>query len=210
MTAALLAAVFSTITHAIEYKFSYKTLFNQLKYQDDIKYPDFKVGYFMVSSLTGNVCTIEKSWMSKKEHFEEFNIPITQEIPLPIDSHLRKVNPDIYIKTINNEDCDLSFQIISNKPVKDKISFKDVENYQTQIQGLMKDIGGVFSAFFIPEVKGVVLHLPSEQNMLTSNLGKIFHVENHQVFIKKKALKENEYLPLNAPIYKITPWLKDS
>ncbi len=210
LTAAFIVAVFSSFTSATEYNFRYKTLFSHLKYQDTIKYPDFKIGFFLISSSTGDVCKIKKASMSKKEHNQNFIIPVTQELPLPIDAHLRKVNPDIYIETVNSEPCDISFQIITNKIIEHKISHQDIHNYQLQIKAIMKDIGGIFSTFFMPDVLGVVLHMPLNETMLTSNLGNEFAVINQKVFINNDSLLKNDFFSLEKPIYKITPWLKNS
>jgi len=64
-----------TPVSAQEYMFTYSKLFSQLKNNTKEGHEDVKVGIFFVNPQTKQLCDIEKAWMEKEEHYEEFMIP---------------------------------------------------------------------------------------------------------------------------------------
>lgn len=75
-TAALMLA--APATQAQEYMFTYSKLYTQLKNNNKEGHDDVKVGVFFVNADTKQLCNIEKAWMEKEEHYEEFVIPASK------------------------------------------------------------------------------------------------------------------------------------
>ncbi|WP_434360777.1 DUF2987 domain-containing protein [Parasalinivibrio latis] len=192
---------------ATEYQFSYNKLFAQLKNNVKEGHQDVKVAYFMQNPKTGNVCKLNRAWMQKKEHFEEFSIPASQELPLPIDNHLRKVNPDVFVDVDESAGiCNMTYQVMTSS-VPDELSKAYVMSLLPQMQTMMSDLGGMFASWFMPEVKGVVLHFPQNTPALESSLGNTVRLEDGRAIIDVGKLADGETIRFDTKPVKITPWI---
>ncbi|WP_407333114.1 DUF2987 domain-containing protein [Enterovibrio sp. 27052020O] len=209
-TAALMAAVISLPVGAAQIEFSYSKLFTQLKHNNSEDHPDVKVGYFMVKPQTGEVCTITKAWMTKKKNYEEFVIPASQELPLPIDSNLRRVNPDVFIETEGDAVCDVSFQVMAKNAFVREMSDKDVNVLVPQMTAMMQDLGGMFSTWFMPDVQGVSVHFSQPQSSLSTSKGRVIDVEDKVAVVRLNDLQEGERILFSQQPIKITPWIPQS
>lgn len=206
-TAAVLAAVISSPVAAAQVQFSYSKLFTQLKHNYSENHPDVKVGYFMVSPQNGETCQITKAWMTKEEHYEDFEIPASQELPLPIDNHLRSVNPDVFIETEGQTACDISFQVLAKKPFKKEMTEGDVNTLVPQMTAMMQDLGGMFASWFMPEVEGVMVHFREPQSALKTSEGRIIDVGGNVAVIRASELKGGERIFFPQAPLKVTPWI---
>lgn len=210
-TALLVSALLAAPASAQEIRFSYSKLFTQLKNNTAENHDDVKVSYFMISPTTGKVCKIQKAWMTKEEHYEEFSIPRSQELPLPLDNHLRKVNPDVFIVTENGEACDVSFQVLVRDKVGQEISAQQVRNWLPQMTAMMADLGGMFSSWFMPEVKGVMIHFSdSTIDHLNTSEGTYLEVSDNIAIVDVSKLAQDEVIYLPDEPLKITPWMPKS
>ncbi|CZF79361.1 DUF2987 domain-containing protein [Grimontia marina] len=207
LTAVLLAAVISSPVAAAQVKFSYSKLYTQLKHNYGENHPDVKIGYFMISPSNGDTCKITKAWMTKKAHYEEFEIPASQELPLPIDSHLRKVNPDVFIETAGTQACDISFQVMAKKSFGSEVTEEQVNNLVPQMTTMMKDLGGMFSSWFMPEVEGVTVHFANVQPELKTSEGRAINVEGKVAIIRLNEMKTGERVFFPQKPLKVTPWI---
>ncbi|RXJ74350.1 hypothetical protein CS022_04690 [Veronia nyctiphanis] len=190
-----------------QYEFSYNKLFSQLKYNNAESHPDVKVGYFMVNPISGETCQITKAWMSKKANYEAFVIPASQELPLPIDRHLKKVNPDVFVETKGEQVCDISYQVMAEPKYNAGISSGELSALVPQMNAIMDDLGGMLSSWFMPEVKGITVHFDQDVNSLTTTLGNVIPATGRKVFIRPSDLVEDESVLFSVPPDKITPWL---
>ncbi|WP_226926523.1 DUF2987 domain-containing protein [Grimontia hollisae] len=207
LTVAVLATVISSPVAAAQVQFSYSKLFSQLKHNYSENHSDVKIGYFMVSPQNGETCNITKAWMTKEEHYEEFDIPASQELPLPIDNHLRKVNPDVFIETEGDTTCDISFQVLAKKPFTQEMTDSDVNTLVPQMTVMMQDLGGMFASWFMPEVGGVMVHFREPQSALKTSEGRIIDVDGNIAVIRASELKGGERIFFPQAPLKVTPWI---
>ncbi|EOD80668.1 hypothetical protein D515_00293 [Grimontia indica] len=210
LTAVLLAAVISAPAAAAQVKFSYSKLYTQLKHNYGENHPDVKIGYFMVSPSSGATCQITKAWMTKKAHYEEFEIPASQELPLPIDNHLRKVNPDVFIETAGTQACDISFQVLAKSSFGSEVTEEEVNNLVPQMTTMMQDLGGMFASWFMPEVEGVTVHFADAQPELKTSEGRTIDVNGKVAVIRASELKSGERVFFPQEPLKVTPWIPQS
>ncbi|OOF20443.1 hypothetical protein BZJ17_12960 [Salinivibrio sp. IB574] len=207
-SALVLAACMSLPAHADTMRFSYSKLFTQLKHNVEEGHPDIGVAYFMVSPDTGEVCPISRAWMRKKEHYEAFDIPPSQALPLPLDNQLRKVNPDVFVETPAGMTCDISFQVLVNTPVDQQLTGEQIQGWLPQMDAMMKNLGGMFASWFMPKTQGVVVHFgPDVSGNVVSTTGQSYVIENRKVTIDASALQPESRLTLPATPIKISPWL---
>lgn len=161
-SAALLLS--SPITHAQEYMFTYSKLYTQLKNNTKEGHDDVKVGVFFVDARTKQLCAIEKAWMEKEEHYEEFVIPASKELPLPIDKNLKSANPLVFVHTPKDSRCDYSLVVMTKEPLQGSVSFEQLKPLMPQMQSMLEDLGGMFAGWFTPEVQGVTMEFANELN----------------------------------------------
>ncbi|MDW2405405.1 DUF2987 domain-containing protein, partial [Vibrio sp. 1262-1] len=154
-SAALLLS--SPITHAQEYMFTYSKLYTQLKNNTKEGHDDVKVGVFFVDARTKQLCAIEKAWMEKEEHYEEFVIPASKELPLPIDKNLKSANPLVFVHTPKDSRCDYSLVVMTKEPLQGSVSYEQLKPLMPQMQSMLEDLGGMFAGWFTPEVQGVTM-----------------------------------------------------
>ncbi|MDD1780732.1 DUF2987 domain-containing protein [Enterovibrio sp. ZSDZ35] len=207
LTAALVAAVISVPVAAAQVELRYSKLYSQLKHNYGENHPDVKIGYFLISPETGNVCEITKAWMIKKEHSEVFTIPPSQELPLPIDNHLRQVNPDVFIETAGDGVCDVSYQVMANTAFDEAISAEDIQSLVPQMTAMMKDLGGMFASWFMPDVEGVMVHFAEPVSSLSTSNGRSIEVNGKVAVIRLDELKQGETIAFSQPPLKVTPWI---
>ncbi|KXF80580.1 DUF2987 domain-containing protein [Enterovibrio coralii] len=210
LTAAIMAAVISVPVAAAQVELRYSSLFSQLKHNHGENHPDVKIGYFLVSPETGKVCEITKAWMVKKEHYEAFSIPPSQELPLPIDKHLRQVNPDVFIETAGDETCNVSYQVMAKESFNDEISANDIQKLVPQMTEMMQDLGGMFASWFMPEVEGVMVHFAEPVSALSTSSGREIAVKGNVAVIKLDELKDGEKVAFAQSPLKVTPWIPQS
>lgn len=210
LTAAIVAAVISFPSAAAQVEFSYSKLFTQLKHNYGENHPDVKVGYFMISPASGEVCKITKAWMTKKKNYEELAIPASQELPLPIDNHLRKVNPDVFIETAGDDVCDISFQVMAKAQFESEISQSEIASLLPQMSAMMQDLGGMFSSWFMPEVQGVMVHFDEPQSQLKTSAGRNITVDGKVAVIRASELEKGEEIYFPETPLKVTPWIPQS
>lgn len=204
--AAIAATFFCAALPATEYQLKYSQLYSHLKFQDDEKYPDLSIGYFMFSPLTGQICDIQKAWMAKDSNREDFTIPKSQQVPIPIDAHLRKVNPSVYVQTYL-DGCDMLYQILVARKFEHEITKQDLQDLETQFGELLTDMGGFWGQWFMPEPKGIVLHFVEPVERLMTNSGKTLPVDNQQIKLSSRMLNNDEVILLTTPLLKLVPWL---
>ncbi|WP_074213580.1 DUF2987 domain-containing protein [Salinivibrio sp. ES.052] len=208
MSVLALLAMTSAPASADTYRFSYSKLFTQLKHNTEEGHPDIGVAYFMISADSGQVCPISRAWMRKKEHYEEFTIPASQALPLPLDNQLRQVNPDVFVETPSELNCDISFQVLVDKPVGNILTSQQVRDWLPQMDAMMENLGGMFASWFMPKTQGVVIHFaPSVAGKIINSAGQDYTIKNHQAIIDASVLGQGAKLSLPATPIKVSPWL---
>lgn len=193
---------------AEQYRFTYSKLYYQLKVNQKEGHEDVRMALFFNDSQTGRACQITKAWMEKEEHYEEFTIPSSQELPLPIDDNLKSANPLVYIQTEDGKQCDISMEVLANKPLTGSVSFDELTLLTTQMDAMLSDIGGMFSKYFMPDVEGVRFVF---SDVVTSEIkasnGVIIPVENGKATIDLREFNREASFELPATPLKVTPWL---
>ncbi|EJO2024818.1 DUF2987 domain-containing protein [Vibrio parahaemolyticus] len=205
-SAALLLS--SPITHAQEYMFTYSKLYTQLKNNTKEGHDDLKVGVFFVDARTKQLCAIEKAWMEKEEHYEEFVIPASKELPLPIDKNLKSANPLVFVHTPKDSRCDYSLVVMTKEPLQGSVSFEQLKPLMPQMQSMLEDLGGMFAGWFTPEVQGVTMEFANELNgkIVFSN-GQEKEIVNGKVQVALSEIGEGGTITLPEPTMRVLPYL---
>ncbi|EHH2454862.1 DUF2987 domain-containing protein [Vibrio parahaemolyticus] len=205
-SAALLLS--SPITHAQEYMFTYSKLYTQLKNNTKEGHDDVKVGVFFVNARTKQLCAIEKAWMEKEEHYEEFVIPASKELPLPIDKNLKSANPLVFVHTPKDSRCDYSLVVMTKEPLQGSVSFEQLKPLMPQMQSMLEDLGGMFAGWFTPEVQGVTMEFANELNgkIVFSN-GQEKAIINGKVQVALSEIGEGGTITLPEPTMRVLPYL---
>ncbi|CAI2289398.1 DUF2987 domain-containing protein [Vibrio parahaemolyticus] len=205
-SAALLLS--SPITHAQEYMFTYSKLYTQLKNNTKEGHDDVKVGVFFVDARTKQLCAIEKAWMEKEEHYEEFVIPASKELPLPIDKNLKSANPLVFVHTPKDSRCDYSLVVMTKEPLQGSVSYERLKPLMPQMQSMLEDLGGMFAGWFTPEVQGVTMEFANELNgkIVFSN-GQEKAIINGKVQVALSEIGEGGTITLPEPTMRVLPYL---
>ncbi|ENM1122237.1 TPA: DUF2987 domain-containing protein [Vibrio parahaemolyticus] len=205
-SAALLLS--SPITHAQEYMFTYSKLYTQLKNNTKEGHDDVKVGVFFVDARTKQLCAIEKAWMEKEEHYEEFVIPASKELPLPIDKNLKSANPLVFVHTPKDSRCDYSLVVMTKEPLQGSVSYEQLKPLMPQMQSMLVDLGGMFAGWFTPEVQGVTMEFANELNgkVVFSN-GQEKAIVNGKVQVALSEIGEGGTITLPEPTMRVLPYL---
>ncbi|ELB2136335.1 DUF2987 domain-containing protein [Vibrio parahaemolyticus] len=205
-SAALLLS--SPITHAQEYMFTYSKLYTQLKNNTKEGHDDVKVGVFFVDAKTKQLCAIEKAWMEKEEHYEEFVIPASKELPLPIDKNLKSANPLVFVHTPKDSRCDYSLVVMTKEPLQGSVFYEQLKPLMPQMQSMLEDLGGMFAGWFTPEVQGVTMEFANELNgkIVFSN-GQEKAIINGKVQVALSEIGEGGTITLPEPTMRVLPYL---
>lgn len=186
----------------------YSTLYGKLKQNVKEGHDDVRVALYLTNQANGEVCKIQKGSMRKDEHYEELVIPSSNELAVPVDKNLRSANPDVTFVIDDGITCDVSMQVIANKTYDNAISQAELANLVPQMNNMMGDLGGMFSKWFMPEVKGVVVHFAApSSNPITLSNGKILTVSDQTLVLKLADLTEGENVQFPGNPIKVTPWI---
>ncbi|MGR5206715.1 MULTISPECIES: DUF2987 domain-containing protein [Vibrio] len=201
----------SPATHAQEYMFTYSKLYTQLKNNNKEGNDDVKVGIFFVDSKTKQLCEIEKAWMEKEEHYEEFVIPATKELPLPVDKNLKSANPLVFVHTSKDTRCDYSLVVMTKEVLQGNVSYEQLTPLIPQMQTLLEDLGGMFANWFTPEVQGVTMEFANKLNdTITFSNGSIKEIVNGKVQVALSEIGEGGYMTLPQPTTRVLPYLPNA
>ncbi|EGQ7833425.1 TPA: DUF2987 domain-containing protein [Vibrio vulnificus] len=197
-----------TPVSAQEYMFTYSKLFSQLKNNTKEGHEDVKVGIFFVNPQTKQLCDIEKAWMEKEEHYEEFMIPASKELPLPIDNNLKSANPLVFVQTPQDMRCDYSLVVMTKQPLQGKVTYEQLEPLMPQMKTMLDDLGGMFSSWFTPDVEGVTMEFADQLNdMITFSNGQKKAIVNGKVQVALSEIGEAGYMLLPQPTMRVLPYL---
>ncbi|EPY1011773.1 DUF2987 domain-containing protein [Vibrio vulnificus] len=197
-----------TPVSAQEYMFTYSKLFSQLKNNTKEGHEDVKVGIFFVNPQTKQLCDIEKAWMEKEEHYEEFMIPASKELPLPIDNNLKSANPLVFVQTPQDMRCDYSLVVMTKQPLQGKVTYAQLEPLMPQMKTMLDDLGGMFSSWFTPDVEGVTMEFADQLNdMITFSNGQKKAIVNGKVQVALSEIGETGYMLLPQPTMRVLPYL---
>ncbi|EIZ1172674.1 DUF2987 domain-containing protein [Vibrio vulnificus] len=197
-----------TPVSAQEYMFTYSKLFSQLKNNSKEGHEDVKVGIFFVNPQTKQLCDIEKAWMEKEEHYEEFMIPASKELPLPIDNNLKSANPLVFVQTPQDMRCDYSLVVMTKQPLQGKVTYAQLEPLMPQMKTMLDDLGGMFSSWFTPDVEGVTMEFAEQLNdMITFSNGQKKAIVNGKVQVALSEIGEAGYMLLPQPTMRVLPYL---
>ncbi|HAS6349428.1 DUF2987 domain-containing protein [Vibrio sp. IRLE0018] len=197
-----------TPVSAQEYMFTYSKLFSQLKNNTKEGHEDVKVGIFFVNPQTKQLCNIEKAWMEKEEHYEEFMIPASKELPLPIDNNLKSANPLVFVQTPQDMRCDYSLVVMTKQPLQGKVTYEQLEPLMPQMKTMLDDLGGMFSSWFTPDVEGVTMEFADQLNdMITFSNGQKKAIVNGKVQVALSEIGETGYMVLPQPTMRVLPYL---
>jgi hypothetical protein len=205
-SAALLLA--APATHAQEYMFTYSKLYTQLKNNSKEGHDDVKVGVFFVDADTKRLCNIEKAWMEKEENYEEFVIPPSNELPLPLDNNLKSANPLVFVQTPKDTRCDYSLVVMAKEPLQGNVSYEQLVPLMPQMQSMLEDLGGMFASWFTPEVLGVTMEFANELNSKISfSNGTSKAIVNGKVQVALSEIGEGGYMSLPETTMRVLPYL---
>lgn len=205
-TAALMLA--APATQAQEYMFTYSKLYTQLKNNNKEGHDDVKVGVFFVNADTKQLCNIEKAWMEKEEHYEEFVIPASKELPLPIDKNLKSANPLVFVQTPIDTRCDYSLVVMTKEPLQGNVSYEQLAPLMPQMQSMLEDLGGMFAGWFTPDVQGVTMEFSNSlDSTISFSNGTEKPIVNGKVQVALSEIGEGGTMTLPEPTMRVLPYL---
>ncbi len=208
-SAALMLA--TPITHAQDYMFTYSKLYTQLKNNNKEGHDDVKVGVFFVNADTKQLCSIEKAWMEKEKHYEEFVIPASQELPLPVDKNLRSANPLVFVQTPKDTRCDYSFVVMTKESLQGNVSYAQLAPLMPQMQSMLEDLGGMFASWFTPKVQGITMEFSNSLNSsITFSNGAEKAIVNGKVQVALSEIGEGGYMILPEQTARVLPFLPNA
>lgn len=205
----LAACLLSGQVSAQQYRFNYSKLYTQMKNNLEEGHPDVKVAFFFQEQETSRMCNIDKAWMEKDEHYEEFVIPDSQELIVPIDNNLRQVGPLVYVDTEKGKLCDFSMVVMTSKPLQGAVSYEQIKALLPQMSKMLDDLGGMFSSWFSPEVIGLTVEFKHmKRGSITVSNGVSINIENGKALIKLADLKEGAMLDFPQATFRALPLLE--
>ncbi|USD66555.1 DUF2987 domain-containing protein [Vibrio sp. SCSIO 43136] len=197
----------STPTTAQEYMFTYSKLFSQIKNNAKEGHQDVKVGIFFVDAQNKGLCRLEKAWMEKEEHYEEFDVS-GYELKVPLDNNLRSANPLVFVQTERDKRCDYSLVVMAKEPLSGKVDYAQMAPLLPQMQVMLEDLGGMFASWFTPDVEGLTLEFdPSVTAPIQVSNGDTIPVENGRAYLNLANLKEGDSVVLPGTTTRILPYL---
>ncbi|AUI86117.1 hypothetical protein BS333_06805 [Vibrio azureus] len=201
----------SPMTWSQEYMFTYSKLYSQLKNNLTDGHHDVRVGIFFVNGQTKQLCDIEKAWMEKEEHYEEFVIPASKELPVPLDENLKSANPLVFVQTPESERCDYSLVVMTKDKLQGNVAYEEISYLLPQMQSLLEDLGGTFASWFTPTVEGVTLEFAQGLNshLIFSN-GTTKSITNGKVQISLDEIGEGESITLPQATTRVLPYLPNA
>jgi hypothetical protein len=195
-------------TQAQEYMFTYSKLYTQLKNNNKEGHDDVKVGVFFVNADTKQLCNIEKAWMEKEEHYEEFVIPASKELPLPIDKNLKSANPLVFVQTPIDTRCDYSLVVMTKEPLQGNVSYEQLAPLMPQMQSMLEDLGGMFAGWFTPDVQGVTMEFSNGlDSTISFSNGTEKPIVNGKVQVALSEIGEGGTMTLPEPTMRVLPYL---
>lgn len=207
-TIAMSAALTTQVVNAEEYRFTYSKFYTQIKNNQKEGHQDVKVGIFFVDSETRLPCQIEKAWMEKEEHYEEFAIGPTNELPVPLDANLKSANPLIFVTTESGKQCDYALTVLANDSSIQSIDEQTIQSLTEQMTLMLADLGGMFSKWFSPDVTGLTLEFsePDFDTLSLSN-GKQISIVNNRAIVTLDDIEADVTLLLPTVPQRIMPWI---
>ena len=204
-----LTCVLSTPVYAQQYRFNYSKLYTQMKNNITEGHPDIKVAFFFQQHDSPDLCRIDKAWMEKEKHYEEFHIPGNQELIVPLDDNLRQVGPLVYINTEEGKQCDFSMVVMTKQPLSGDVNYDKVKSLVPQMDEMLDDLGGMFSRWFSPDVVGLTLEFSNLNNgWITVTNGQDIEIRSGKALIKLADLKSDSILHLPKATFRTMPLLE--
>lgn len=192
---------------AQEYMFTYSKLYTQMKNNAKEGHDDVKVGLFFIDADTKKLCKLEKAWMEKEEHYEEFDTS-GFELKVPVDKNLKSANPLVFVRTEKDKRCDFSMVVMAKEQFSGTVQYGDVEKLLPQMQVMLEDLGGMFASWFTPDVEGVTLEFANELNSeIKLSNGKTINVVDGRAYLALNQITENGSFTLPEATTRVLPYL---
>ncbi|WP_117235455.1 DUF2987 domain-containing protein [Vibrio maerlii] len=208
LAASLIFGAAALPVSAQEYMFTYSKFYSQLKNNAKEGHDDVKIGFFFVDSELKQPCNIEKAWMEKEEHYEEFVIPSNNELPFPLDNNLKSANPLVFVHTPADQQCDYSMVVMTKEPLSEKVSYQQVEALIPQMQTMLNDLGGMFASWFTPDIEGLTLEFPNQLNgRIVISDGSVIEVEQGKAALLLSQIPQDGYIRLPAETQRVMPFI---
>lgn len=134
----------------------YAELYNKQRYNQESSLVE--VRSFLIDKQSQQSCVIKQIIMYSKQHSEQLPLLANGEVKIPVDAHLRKVNPDIKISVADGQDCNFHYQFTSKRTPHNTITGKEALQYQMAFSQLMTNLSGRVGSWFVPQVTGIEVH----------------------------------------------------
>ncbi len=204
----LACASFSINAAAQEYMFTYSKLYSSLKNNDKPEYPDVKVGVFFLNADTKKLCSIDKAWMEKEEHYELLKSSSNNELLLPIDDNLKQANPLVFVDTPQDLRCDFSLVVMTKEPLSGQVNYSTIEQLLPQMQEILESLGGMFSSWFTPTVSGITVEFANDLNsVIRLSNGSEVQVVNGKAQISLEEIGKDGWISLPEETVRVLPYL---
>lgn len=146
--------------------------------------------------------------MEKEEHYEEFVIPASKELPLPIDKNLKSANPLVFVQTPIDTRCDYSLVVMTKEPLQGNVSYEQLAPLMPQMQSMLEDLGGMFAGWFTPDVQGVTMEFSNGlDSTISFSNGTEKPIVNGKVQVALSEIGEGGTMTLPEPTMRVLPYL---
>lgn len=188
--------------------FTYSKFYTHLKNNVKEGHDDVKVGFFFLNAETKQLCPIEKAWMEKEKHYEEFVIPENFELPVPLDNNLRSANPLVFVQTPVDMQCDYSLVVLTKTPLSGKVSYSEISQLLPQMTSMLADLGGMFSSWFTPDVVGLTLEFANQFNgVIAISDGRYIDIQDGKAIVELKDIPVDGTITLPSKTLRVLPYI---
>ncbi len=171
-------------------------------------YDAVKVGFFFRDASDGSLCHIEKTWMEKEEKYEEIQVSSSNEVLVPLDSHLRRANPLVYVHTPTDKQCDFSTVVHTREELSGNVSYDTVSNIIPQMQSMLENLGGMFAGWFTPEITGLTLEFDRQvEGVISLANGDQVQINEGKAIITLEQIGVDGWMKLPAETIRVLPYI---
>ncbi len=145
--------------------------------------------------------------MEKEEKYQELT-PNGKELLIPLDNNLKEANPLVFVHTPEDKRCDFSMVVMATEPLAGKVYYKQIEELLPQMQSLLEDLGGMFAAWFTPQVEGLTLEFPQgTKGSIRFSNGLVTEIVADRAHILLSDLQPGEFITLPQKASRVLPWM---
>lgn len=205
-----LAALLATCNVSAEtLSLNYEGFYDRMKVVSEEDYSLIDMQFNLVTERDGKPCPVKEGLLLTET--TEQNILIeekSKQIFLPFDKQLDSDKAILTFNIPGPTRCTLSMQVVASTELQQEQSLSELKSVRDQFEALYDDLAGVFVAWLLPEIKGVILEFSTGSQPLLSQAHPAVSCENDRCFVD---LTNGSTLPkslkFSSTPTKLRPWI---